>query len=459
MTKFRTRLALGLALCWLGSTPLGASVRAQEVAPETLLQSNALFAQGKREYAAGEITAACASFSESYRLLPRGGTVLNLGLCQEQAGQLSAAWRTLRRALAVATAEGRTDRVPLTQEHISAVESKLSWIALFLPHDVDPSWVALRLDGAPVPHEEWAAIPVEPGERVLTAEALGFESWSTHVSVRAPQQRLSVAIGPLVPRRADGAAGPTAAPVPAPWPPVSPAEPGQPQPYVPLPYGSYAPPPPPAKPPRDPALLAEQRAAHESWIAELGVGPPIGSDDDEYLRTLRAFGYETTSDERASVDGALGFMFTRRLGLVAHYSWLEVARYQTPDAKDTFSWNTRSLLFGARFRQPLLSHWLVVFAEVDAGVSFTTSKLEYKIVPPAGATMPLLDQQDEQQEHGLIVRGVLGLHVGFTTHLGAYLAAGYTHAPTLSNTIDERHSGGGGTLLTGVRLHGVKGWW
>ena len=457
MSKAGNRLALGLALCWLSLSPLGSSLRAQEVAPETLLQSNALFAQGKRELEAGATAAACASFAESYRLVPRGGTLLNLGLCHEQAGQLSAAWRALRQALAIATAEGRADRIPLAREHIAAVESRLSWLALSLPHDVDPSWVALRLDGAAVAHEEWAAVPVEPGQHLLTAEALGFESWSSNVTVSAAQTHLSVPIGPLVARRADAAAT-TPAVVPVPVPAVGAAAASSAPPYVPPPYSSYPPPYPQAERTRDPALLAEQRAARESWFAELSVGTTGASTDDEYLKTLEAFGYETTDWGQANVDAALGFMFTRKLGLAAHYTRLEYNRYQTEGAKEVFSWHTQSLLFGARFRQPLASHWLVLFVEVGAGVSFTTSKLEYKVALPGSSTR-FVDRQDDALDHALIARGLLGLHIGFTTHFGVFLAAGYTYAPTLSNTIDERHYAGGGTFLTGVRLHGVKGWW
>jgi hypothetical protein len=458
MTRASGFLQWAAVLAWLCGTAPSSLARAEEVTADALLQSNALFAQGKREIAAGATVAACVSFAESYRLLPRGGTLLNLGLCHEQAGHLSEAWRTLRLALTTATAEGRTDRIPLASEHIAAVESKLSWVALSLPHDVDPSLVAVRLDGAPVAPAEWGAVPLEVGEHVLTAEALGFESWSQRLAIPSPQTRLHVGVGPLIARRSEDVSAPVAtSPTPAGQGASTEApRPNHPVPYT-TPYASFAPYP-PAPRYRDPVLLAEQRAARETWFVEVGVGVTDATDDDEYLKTLKAFGYNIANVRRTTYDGALGVMFTRKLGLVAHYSELGFARFETPKAKDTFAWHTQALLLGARFRQPVVSHWLVVFAELAAGVSFTRSKLEYPVAM-ADAPTGFVERHDDAHDRGLIVRGLVGLDVGFTQHVGAYAVGGYTYAPTLSNTIDEVHRSGGATFLTGLRLHGVKGWW
>ncbi|MEY4508459.1 MAG: hypothetical protein RLZZ450_581 [Pseudomonadota bacterium] len=458
MTKVGELLCRASVLAWLWGAPHASTAIAQDVAPETLLQSNALFAQGKRELEAGATVAACVSFSESYRLVPRGGTLLNLGLCHEQAGHLSEAWRTLRLALSTAAAEGRSDRIPLASEHIAAVESKLSWVSLSLPHDVDPSLVAVRLDGAPIAHGEWGAVPLEVGEHVLTAEALGFESWSQKVVISAPQLRLHVGVGPLTSRHGDTPTT-TLTATPSPVPPAAAPPPGQPVPYA-TPYGPYSFPAYPQRTRRtlDPVLLAEQRAARETWFTELAIGVTGSADNDEFLKTLKAFGYQSTESRAGTIDGTLGVMFTRNLGLAAHYTRLGWDQYETPDQKETFSFSTQALLFGVRLRQPLLSHWLVVFAELDAGVSFTNSTLRYQVAM-AGVPTGFVDRHDDERDRSLIIRGLVGLNIGFTRHFGVYLAAGYTHAPTLHNSIDEVHQSGGGTFLTGLRVHGVKGWW
>ncbi|MET0282893.1 MAG: hypothetical protein ABW352_00425, partial [Polyangiales bacterium] len=238
---------------------------AQDVPAETLLQSNALFAQGKRELDANQLPAACASFAESYRLVPRGGTLLNLGLCREREGRSEEAWRVLRAALAVAQREGREDRVPLAREHIGALEAQLSFAAIALPHDVDPSLVALRLDGAAIAREEWNAVPLAPGEHVFSAEAVGFESWSTKIVIGAAPSRLVVSIGPLVPHSALGLESP----------------PPSYRPYS-GPYSSYAPPPPPFREDESvrAARLARQRLALEGWFTELSMLVTATRDDD-----------------------------------------------------------------------------------------------------------------------------------------------------------------------------------
>jgi hypothetical protein len=438
--------SLALAVTLVPAMP-AAPLAAQSVAPETLLQSNAMFAQGKRELAQGQTAAACVSFAQSFRLVPRGGTLLNLGLCREQEGSLSEAYRLLRSALTVAQREGREDRVPLAREHIAALESRLSFAALALPHDIDPSLVALRVDSGAIAQEEWTGVPLEPGEHVLTAEAVGFESWSTKLSVGTTPARLVVPIGPLSPTAGPGAASAAAR---APAPPA--AHPLAPVAYEPLrkPEASAA----------RAARAAVQRAALEGWFVEASLGITASMVADSYVKTLRAFDYSESELARATLDAALGYMLTRRLGLVFHYARLERRRYDTPGQAMTgqryvFSWHTQAVMAGLRFRQPIASHWLVAFADLTAGLSFSVSALQYEVSAGAG----YLSQRDDQRDRSVALRGIAGLQFGFTEHVGAFIAGGYAYAPALVNLVHERHDSGGPVFLTGLRLNSVKGWW
>ncbi|MDB4973358.1 MAG: hypothetical protein JWN48_1699 [Myxococcaceae bacterium] len=470
------RVSLGLT-CALLLAP--AQLSAQDVAPETLMQSNALFAQGKRALETGQTAAACASFAESFRLLPRGGTLLNLGLCREQEGRASEAWRVLRSALTVAQRDGRSDRVPIAQEHIARLEGRLSFVALSLPHDVDPSWVALRLDGSPISREEWAGVPLEPGEHLLSAEALGFETWSTKLTIGQTPVRLVVPIGPLVARPSPNetpdalraAAPPTPPSVPASTPSVPASTPpaqapatsaaGAPPPY---PYTAGAPVYYPPLPQEDPAAraarIAERQAAREGWFVEGSLGITASKSSDSYIKTLRAFDYQDAGSARLNIDTALGVMLTRRLGLVFHYDRLERRNYEVsahgkPAQEYAFSWHTQAVMAGLRLRQPILSHWLVVFTDLTAGLAFTTSELEY----PVSVGSTFAPKHDQDRDRSLSLRGIAGFQFGFTRHVGAFVAGGYAYAPTLTNLAGERHDSGGPVFLTGVRLNSVKGWW
>ncbi len=421
---------------------------AQDVAPETLLQSNALFAQGKRELDANQVPAACTAFAESYRLLPRGGTLLNLGLCREREGRLAEAWRVLRAALAVAQREGREDRIPLAREHIAALEAQLSFASLALPHDVDPSLVAVRLDGNAVPREEWNAVPLEPGERVFSAEAVGFESWTTKLHIGGAPSRLVVPIGPLV------AATALALEIPTPTP-------G----YV-SPYETNVRPAPREDPAVREARRLQQRLALEGWFLEAGLLINATPRTDDYVRTLRAFEYDERKFTRVGIDVGAGWMLSRRFGLVFHYSKLEARRYmihgddypQPQPGKGeryVYSWHTQAVTAGARFRQPLASHWVVFYAELTLGLAFSKSLLEYEIA--AGATF--LPQRDAQRSRAFSLRALAGFDFGFTPHFGSFLAAGYAYAPTLENEVGETHDGGGPMVVTGIRLNSVTGGW
>ena len=74
---------------------LSGSALAQQ--SSTLEASNARFDDGKL-LKEGKVPEACAAFEESYRLAPRAGTLLNLGLCHEQEGKLVVARRELAEA-------------------------------------------------------------------------------------------------------------------------------------------------------------------------------------------------------------------------------------------------------------------------------------------------------------------------------------------------------------------------
>lgn len=183
---------------------LGGSMPARaESTSAALARSNALFAEGKRQLNAGEVAAACSTFAESHRLVPRGGTLLNLALCREREGKLIDAFRTLHEALAMARQDDRDDRIAIALEHIAGVEARLSWVELQLPGNVDPAGLTVRLDRSPVVHREWSAIPIQPGAHVLEVEGEGVETWRTTFSVEIAPRRLVIVVPALSPRETE----------------------------------------------------------------------------------------------------------------------------------------------------------------------------------------------------------------------------------------------------------------
>ena len=166
---------------------------------DTLPRSNAFFDEGRRLLGEKRVAEACACFEESYRLAPRGGNLLNLGLCHEQAGRLLAARRELGEALAIARRDGRADREPLAREHIAAIEARLSWLELAPPPNVERALVTLAIDGAPLAPEHWSAVPVEPGTHLLSASADGFRASEVRIEIGPASERRSLRFAALEP--------------------------------------------------------------------------------------------------------------------------------------------------------------------------------------------------------------------------------------------------------------------
>jgi hypothetical protein len=200
---FAVSVGLGtlLATAWLAAEPR-----------DDMARADALFFEGKKLQAEGQVTEACDRFVESNRLAPhRGGTMLNLGLCDDQRGRLLAAYRELRVALEIARREGRADRVELATEHLVGLEGKLSWLRVVPPPNVPADQLDLRVDQARLEALDGSAVPLEAGEHQVSASAEGYRSRKQTILIAegAPQQR-SVIIDPLERVPTDGAPFPAA---------------------------------------------------------------------------------------------------------------------------------------------------------------------------------------------------------------------------------------------------------
>ena len=113
-------LTVCLAAAWL----CGAHAEAGPSAADRL-RATALFQEGRALMAAGRIDAACPALEQSQRLDPSGGTLLNLALCRERAGELARALTAFNQAAAVAHGEGRADREAEATTRAQAIAARL----------------------------------------------------------------------------------------------------------------------------------------------------------------------------------------------------------------------------------------------------------------------------------------------------------------------------------------------
>ena len=144
--------------------------------------ANALFEEGRRLIAAGEIEDACARFEASLSLLPRLGVRLNLADCLERAGRTASAWALLTEAVHEAHQLG-DPREAYARERLAALEPRLSRLAIDVSSSADLAGLEVRRDDVVLPPAMYGIeLPVDAGPHTVVVAAPGHRPWSTQVS-------------------------------------------------------------------------------------------------------------------------------------------------------------------------------------------------------------------------------------------------------------------------------------
>ena len=168
-----------------------------------------------------ELRRGLPKLSESQRLDPGGGTLLNLALCHEKLGKTASAWGEFKEALAIAKQDHREDRIGFAEQHIGTLEPQLSYLTIEVPDESAVDGLVMVLDEAELGQASWnLPLPVDPGERNVRAQAAGFSPWETTITVAGGGDRQQLAVprlealppAPVAP----APLAPTAAPTPAP---------------------------------------------------------------------------------------------------------------------------------------------------------------------------------------------------------------------------------------------------
>ncbi|WP_437610305.1 hypothetical protein WMF20_02265 [Sorangium sp. So ce834] len=174
--------------------PVGALAQGMSSDP-TLAQT--LFEEGRRLMEAKAYAEACPKLAESQRLRPGTGTLLNLALCNEALGKTATAWGQFKEALFASKKEGNAAREAFAQEHIGALEPRLSRIVL--KAEGTPG-LLVRVDGHDIPAAALGTpIPIDPGSHEIEATASGYSVWSTTVQVGESADLKAIAVPKLQP--------------------------------------------------------------------------------------------------------------------------------------------------------------------------------------------------------------------------------------------------------------------
>jgi len=155
-------------------------------------EAEALFEDGNRLMADGQLAQACDAFEASNRVEPRAGTLIQLGTCRERNQQLASAWSAYKDALGRVKDPRKRD---LAQARATALEARLSYLTVSVADDSRVDGLTITRNGRPFDAMLWnRALPVDGGDYVIAGRAPGHEAWQTTAHVPAEGAKLSVEV-------------------------------------------------------------------------------------------------------------------------------------------------------------------------------------------------------------------------------------------------------------------------
>ncbi len=195
-------MRLVVSLLLFGSifcAPFVATAQSSDVA-----LAEALFQDGRRLMLAQRYDEACPKFEESYRLVKKLGTLLNLGTCHDKQGKTASAWGELTEAVLLAKEAGEKQRVEYARKLVDDLEKRLSKLVVEVPNA--PTDAEVKVDDAPIGRAAWGTpIPLDPGEHRVVVVAPGFEAWEKTVTLTKEPGTLRIEAPALKPAKVEAA--------------------------------------------------------------------------------------------------------------------------------------------------------------------------------------------------------------------------------------------------------------
>ncbi|MDB4957134.1 MAG: hypothetical protein JWO36_4703 [Myxococcales bacterium] len=157
------------------------------VAPTTDAKAaEKLFEEGRVLKDHGKLAEACAKFDEALaRNHNAVGTILNVALCDEQAGKIASAWKLFTEAHDRAEEQNLGEHRKAAADHIAKLKDRVPKLTLAFAEKptvdtkivVDNAIVSVSAAG------DVERIPIDPGERTIVVNAPGRVAYETRVVV------------------------------------------------------------------------------------------------------------------------------------------------------------------------------------------------------------------------------------------------------------------------------------
>lgn len=196
MRVFTSLLVLGLSLCT--SPIVYAQPKKNPTQADISAQADEQFRRGREEQNRGNCQEALEYFRASHALKPQRGTLLNMGLCEKQLGQLAKALQHLEEVLPQLP-QG-DDRRDIVRENLTELKARVPWLRIVLTANAPVGTVVTYDDSELEPTMIGTDIPVDPGKHVVIVEAAGLPDRRYEVMiVEGKRQTLRVEPGVLPP--------------------------------------------------------------------------------------------------------------------------------------------------------------------------------------------------------------------------------------------------------------------
>ena len=141
--------------------------------------SAAQFDMGVKAMTAGDFEHGCPAIRESYRLDPRPGTLFTLAECEAKWGKVASAvahygdYLGLYAAMPRDRQTGQHGRNEIAAQQKAALSPRVPHLLVALPASAPPGTVVRRDDAELGAASLGIALPVDPGEHVVTTQAPG----------------------------------------------------------------------------------------------------------------------------------------------------------------------------------------------------------------------------------------------------------------------------------------------
>jgi len=144
--------------------------------PATQKRADELFTEGRKLIEKHQDAAACAKFDEAIKLDPdAAGTMLNLGLCNQNLHKFRLALYWFRKAQARAHETNLPEYEQAAGQRTQLLAAQISIVKVQLAATTPPDAV-VRIDGEQIPAADYLHVEIDEGHHTLDARAPGHRS-------------------------------------------------------------------------------------------------------------------------------------------------------------------------------------------------------------------------------------------------------------------------------------------